>query len=144
MRESFIVPFAHSSPLLHSSVELEIVQGLARETPFLEGNKRTLTVIVRSDTQPTMTWSVNGQELTSSNSTYMIGSVVAGNVNARGLTDYSISLSMFFLNTTYQGEYRLVAEVPSDGLVVETAGRVLQESELLSFHDYILTLTLIK
>ena len=118
------------------SVELEIVQGLARETPFLEGDNRTLTVIVRSDTEPTMTWSVNGQELTSSNSTYMIGNVVAGSVNARGLTDYSISLSMFFLNTIYQGEYRLVAEVPSDGLVVATTGSVLQESELLLLGEY--------
>ena len=136
LRESFIVPFAHSSTLLHSSVELEIVQGLARETPFLEGDNRTLTVIVRSDTEPTMTWSVNGQELTSSNSTYMIGNVVAGSENTRGLTDYSISLSMFFLNTTYQGEYRLVAEVPSDGLVVTTTGSVLQESELLSLCEY--------
>ena len=65
----------------------------------------------------------------------MIGSVVPGseNINNRGLTDYSISLSVFFLNTTYQGEYKLVAEVPLDGLVVETVGNVLHESELLSF-----------
>ena len=112
------------------------MQGLARETPFLEGDNRTLTVVVRSDTKPTIMWSVNGQELTSSNSTYMIGNVVAGSVNARGLTDYSITLSTFFLNTTYQGEYRLVAEVPSDGLVVTTTGSVLQESELLLLCEY--------
>ena len=116
--------------LLHVSVELELVQGLPGETPFLEGDNRTLTVTVRSDTEPTMTWSVNRQELTSSNSTYMISSIVAGSENDRGLREYTSTLSVFFLNTTYQGEYRLVAEVPSDGLVVETAGNVLQESEL--------------
>ena len=77
-----------------------------------------------------MTWSVNGQELTRSNSTYMISSIVAGSENDRGLREYTSTLSVFFLNTTYQGEYRLVAEVPSDRLVVETTGNVLQESEL--------------
>ena len=51
LRESFIVLITHSS----LSVELEIVQGLARDSPFLEGDNRTLTVIVRSDTEPTMT-----------------------------------------------------------------------------------------
>ena len=112
------------------SVELELVQGLPRETPFLEGDNRTLTVTVRSDTEPTMTWSVNRQELTSSNSTYMISSIVAGSENDRGLREYTSTLSVFFLNTTYQGEYRLVAEVPSDGLDVEATGSVLQESEL--------------
>ena len=118
------------------SVELEIVQGLDRETPFLASDNRTLTVIVRSDTVPTVTWSVNGQQLTSSNSTYTIGSPVPGIVLDGVLTEYTISLSVFLLNTTYQGEYRLVVEVPSDGLRVETTGNVLQESELLLFMSY--------
>ena len=107
------------------------MQGLDRETPFLEGDNRTLAVIVRSDTEPTVTWSVNGQQLTSSNSTYTIGSPVPGTVLDGVLTEYTISLSVFFLNTTYQGEYRLVVKVLSDGLHVETTGNVLQESELL-------------
>ena len=115
------------------SVELELVQGLDRETPFLAGDNRTLIVIVRSDTEPTVTWSVNGQQLTSSNSTYTIGSPVADTVLDGVLTEYTISLSVFFLNTTYQGEYRLVVEVPSDELHVEMTGNVLQESELLLF-----------
>ena len=109
------------------------MQGLGRETPFLAGDNRTLTVIVSSDTEPTVTWSVNGQELTGSNSTYMIGSPAAGTVLDGVLTEYTISLSVFFLNTTYQGEYRLVVEVPSDGLRVDTTGNMLQESELLLF-----------
>ena len=112
------------------SVELELVRELPGETSFLEGDNRTLTVTVRSDTKPTMTWSVNGQNLTSSNSTYMISDIVAGSENDRGLREYTSTLSVFFLNTTYQGEYRLVAEVPSDGLDVRTTGNVLQESEL--------------
>ena len=115
------------------SVELELVRDLPGETPFLEGDNRTLTVTVRSDTEPTMTWFVNGQELTSSNSTYMISDIVAGSENDRGLREYTSTLSVFFLNTTYQGEYRLVAEVPSDRLVVEATGSVLQESELMLF-----------
>ena len=115
------------------SVELNLVQGLDGEIPFLAGDNRTLTVIVRSDTQPTVTWSVNGQQLTSSNSTYTIGSPVAGTPIDGVLREYTISLSIFFLNTTYQGEYRLVVEVPSDGLRMETTGNVLQESELLLF-----------
>ena len=109
------------------------MRGLVRETPFLAGNNQTLTVIVRSDTEPTVTWSVNGQQLTSSNSTYTIGSPVAGPLLDGVLTEYTISLSVYFLNTTYQGEYRVVVEVPSDGLSVETTGNVLQESELLLF-----------
>ena len=112
------------------------MQGLDRETPFLASDNRTLTVIVRSDTEPTVTWSVNRQELTSSNSTYTIGSPLPGTVLDGVLTEYSISLSVFLLNTTYQGEYRLVVEVPSDGLRVETTGNVLQESELLLFMSY--------
>ena len=109
------------------------MQGLNGEIPFLAGDNRTLTVIVRSDTEPTVTWSVNGQQLASSNSTYMIGSPVAGTAIDGVLTEYTITLSVFFLNTTYQGEYRLVVEVPSDGLRMETTGNVLQESELLLF-----------
>ena len=109
------------------------MQGLDRETPFLAGDNRTLTVIVSSDTEPTVRWSVNEQELTGSNSTYLIGSPAAGTVLDGVLTEYTISLSVFFLNTTYQGEYRLVVEVPSDGLRVDTTGNVLQESELLLF-----------
>ena len=108
------------------------MQGLNGEIPFLAGDNRTLTVIVRSDTEPTVTWFVNGQQLTSSNSTYTIGSPVPGTVLDGVLTEYSISLSIFFLNTTYQGEYRLVVET-SDRLRVETTGNVLQESELLLF-----------
>ena len=109
------------------------MQGLNGEIPFLAGDNRTLTVIVRSDTEPTVTWFVNGQQLTSSNSTYTIDSPAAGTVLDGVLTEYTISLSVFFLNTTYQGEYRLVVEVPLDGLRVETTGNVLQESELLLF-----------
>ena len=109
------------------------MQGLNGEIPFLAGDNRTLTVIVRSDTEPTVTWSVNGQQLTSNNSTYTIGSPVPGTVIDGVLTEYTITLSVFFLNTTYQGEYRLVVEVPLDGLRVETTGNVLQESELLLF-----------
>ena len=109
------------------------MQGLDREIPFLVGNNGTLMVIVRSDTVPTVTWSVNGQQLTSSNSTYMIGSPVAGTVIDGALTQYTISLFVYFLNTTYQGEYKVVVEVPSDGLSVETTGNVLQESKLLLF-----------
>ena len=112
------------------------MQGLDRETPFLASDNRTLTVIVTSDTVPTVTWSVNGQQLTSSNSTYTIGSPVPGIVLDGVLTEYTISLSIFLLNTTYQGEYRLVVEVLSDGLRVETTGNVLQESELLLFMSY--------
>ena len=112
------------------------MQGLDRETPFLAGDNRTLTVIVQSDTEPTVTWSVNRQQLTSSNSTYMIGSPVARTLLDDVLTEYSISLSVFFLNATYQGEYRLVVEVPLDGLRVEMNGNVLQESELLLFTTY--------
>ena len=115
------------------SVELNLVQGLDEEIPFLAGDNRTLMVMVTSDTEPTVTWSVNGQQLTSSNSTYMIGSPVPGTVIDGVLREYTISLSIFFLNTTYQGEYRLVVEVPSDGLRMETTGNVLQESELLLF-----------
>ena len=109
------------------------MQGLDRELPFLAGDNRTITVIVRSDTEPTVTWSVNGQQLTSSDSTYTFGRPVAGTVLDSKLTEYTISLSIFSLNTTYQGEYRLVIEVPSDGLHVETTRNVLQESELLLF-----------
>ena len=107
------------------------MRSLPRETPFLEGNNQTLTVIVQSDTEPTMTWSVNGQELTSSNRTFNLGGIVAGVENDRGLTEYSSTLTLVSLSTAYQGLYRLVAEVPRDGLVVETTGYVLQESELL-------------
>ena len=112
------------------------MQGLDGEIPFLAGDNRTLMVMVTSDTVPTVTWSVNGQQLTSSNSTYTIGSPAAGTVLDGVLTEYTISLSVFFLNTTYQGEYRLVVEVPSDGLREETTGNVLQESELLLFTCY--------
>ena len=121
--------------IMYSSlpVELEISQPLPTETPFLEGDDRNLTASVLSDTQPTMTWFVNGQAVTASNSTYQIGDIVAGSENARGLTEYSITLMVFSLNTIYQGEYRLVATVAFDGLSVETSGNVLQESELNSF-----------
>ena len=115
------------------SVVLEIVQALDREILFLDGANRTLTVIVQSHTEPIIRWFISGQELTISNITYMISSIVAESENDRGLREYTSTLSVFLLNTTYQGEYRLVAEVPSDGLVVETAGNVLQESELLWF-----------
>ena len=111
-------------------VELEILQALPTETPFLEGNNRSLTASVLSDTQPTMTWFVNGQAVTASNSTYQIGDIVADSTGARGLTEYSRTLMVFSLNTTYEGEYRLVATVAFDGLSVETSGNVLQESEL--------------
>ena len=97
------------------------------ETLFLEGDNRTLTVSVLSDEQPTMTWFVNGQRLTSSNSFYKIGSIETGSRDNRGVTQYNITLSIYFLNTMLEGEYKLVAL--SNGLVVETAGNVLQESE---------------
>ena len=126
-REIHIIMYS-SSP-----AELEISQALPTETPFLKGDNRNLIASVLSDTQPTMTWFVNGQELTASNSTYQIGDIVAGSTSARGLTEYSRNLMVFSLNTTYEGEYRLVATVAFDGLSVETSGNVLQESELNSF-----------
>ena len=68
--------------------------------------KLTLTIVVRYDMVPTVTCSVNGQQLTSSNSTYTIGSAVTGSENERGLTDLQHHSLRVLPDPTYRDECR--------------------------------------
>ena len=89
-----------------------------------------------SDDPPKLTWIVRGVELTTSdnNGTYVVGDRVEGATDARGLTEYSTTLNVFSINTTYEGEYRVEASTEMDDLMVTTEGNVLQESEFFNLH----------
>ena len=117
-------------------IELTISTPLSRETAFVEGDNVTLTVAVKSDDPPKMTWIVRGVELTTSdnNGTYVVGDRVEGPTDDRGLTEYSTTLNVLSINTTYEGEYRVEASTEMDGLMVTTKGNVLQESEFFNHH----------
>ena len=117
-------------------VELTISTPLSRETAFVEGDNVTLTVAVKSDDPPKMTWIVRGVELTTSdnNGTYVVGDRVEGTTDDRGLTEYSTTLNVLSINTTYEGEYHVEASTETDGLMVTTKGNVLQESEFFNLH----------
>ena len=79
---------------------------------------------------------MRGVELTTSdnNGTYVVGDRVKGATDDRGLTEYSTTLNVFSINTTYEGEYRVEASTYIDGLMVATKGNVLQESEFFNLH----------
>ena len=117
-------------------VELTISTPLSRETSFVKGDNVTLTVAVKSDDPPKLTWRVRGVELTTSdnNGTYVVGDRMEGATDSRGLTEYSTTLNVLSINTTYEGEYRVEASTDIDGLMVMTKGNVLQESEFFNLH----------
>ena len=91
---------------------------------------------MKSDDPPKLTWIVRGVELTTSdnNGTYVVGDRVKGAPDSRGLTEYSTTLNVLSINTTYEGEYRVEASTDIDGLMVATKGNVLQESEFFNLH----------
>ena len=70
------------------------------------GGRQLNTIVVRYDMVPTVTWSVNRQQLTSSNSTYTIGSPVAGSENESGLTDLQHHSFRVLPDPTYRDECR--------------------------------------
>ena len=115
------------------SIELTFLKPLTRETPFVQGDNITLTVAVKSDLVPTLKWFVRGEEVTGSNGTYAVGERMLGGTDERGLTEYNITLTVYSINTTYEGEYRVEARTSTDNLMAVSKGNVLQESEFPSF-----------
>ena len=91
---------------------------------------------MKSDDPPNLTWIVRGVELTTSgnNGTYVVGDRVKGATDDQGLTEYSTTLNVLSINTTYEGEYRVEASTDIDGMMVATKGNVLQESEFFNLH----------
>jgi hypothetical protein len=112
--------------------ELSFSRPLARETSFVQGDNVSLTVAVKSDLAPTLKWFVRGEEVTGSNGTYLVGERMQGGTDERRLTEYNITLTVYSINTTYEGEYRVEARTSADNLMAVSKGNVLQESESLS------------
>ena len=114
------------------SIELTFRKPLTRETPFVQGDNVSLAVAVKSDLAPTLKWFVRGEEVTGSNGTYLVGERMQGGTDERGLTEYNTTLTVYSINTTYEGEYRVEARTTTDNLMAVSKGNVLQESESLS------------
>ena len=87
---------------------------------------------MKSDLAPTLKWFVRGEEVTGSNGTYLVGERMQGGTDERRLTEYNITLTVYSINTTYEGEYRVEARTSADNLMAVSKGNVLQESESLS------------
>ena len=105
---------------------------IPRETAFVEGDNVTLEVAVRSDHRPTsLVWSVNGMDITSSNSTYILGPARGreGGMDDRGLTQYNTTLTVKGINETYSGVYKVVARQST--LESVSMGNVLEESKCI-------------
>jgi hypothetical protein len=107
--------------------ELSFSRPLARETSFVQGDNVSLTVAVKSDLAPTLKWFVRGEEVTGSNGTYLVGERMQGGTDERRLTEYNITLTVYSINTTYEGEYRVEARTSADNLMAVSKGNVLQE-----------------
>ena len=113
-------------------IEFEIP--IPRQTAFVEGDNVTLEVAVRSDHRPTsLVWSVNGMDITSGSSTYILGPARGreGGMDDRGLTQYNTTLTVKGINKTYSGVYKVVARQSADMLESVSMGNVLKESKYI-------------